>query len=398
MTLIRRVRRRARIGPGLVRAGLVVATLGAAGALGLAGPAQPASAATVLQPPSVPQSGAYVGAWVAPSDQLEPQLTRGISEEADQLDHFEAAIGRPLGFVHVFQSWTGVVENRGLNALSANGAIPMIDWAPPSESTGALVSIIDGQDDAQIVRYADQLIRYGRPVFLRWFWEFNFPNSSRSKSAFAGCHKLYGGTGTNAECFVAAWQRIYWIFKGNPAVDQAPPGNPPPPQGAYNVAFAWCPGIGGAYTIPTTSPYISDYYPGDNYVDWIGIDGYDRQTAPSAGGIDQVLVGSPGSPSNFYATWATHDKPMMLGETGAPLCTTGGPQNSCTSYSGDVQSTFLADLETQLPTQFPLIHAVGYFDTASNATVWTLQNEPGSPGLTAFASMLAMPYFSFIDP
>ena len=345
-----------------------------------------------------------------PSKELVPPLINGggdIDVEIDQLNHFEAALGRPLGFVEVFQNWVGPIQNRGLNALSATGAIPMINWAPPNNSTDNLGSIISGADDAQITHYADQLIRYGRPVFLRWFWEFNFPNAPRDKAAYAGCAAAGYPKGVNGDygaCYAAAWQRIYWIFKGNtnPASGQTPPPGDPTPQGAYNVAFVWCPGAGGSFMVPppngSNQPYIGDFFPKDPYVDWIGVDGYDRLTTPAAGGIDQVLTGTAASPSKFYSTWAGYGKPMMVGETGASLCKTGGPNNACADYSGDVQASFLTDMAAKLQAKYPLIHAVGYFDSSTNSNVWTLADEPGSPGLTALATIMATPYFSFVDP
>jgi hypothetical protein len=288
--------------------------------------------ASGLTPPAIPSTGAYLGAFVGPN-QSDTVAQSDIRIELSEMGTFEGTIGRPLGLVHVFQDWRNPVRNSALAAFAGTGAIPVIDWGCIADA-----SVISGSQDAFITSYAKSLAAYGRPVFLRWFWEMNLTQLTRNK----GCLGTLGATG-----YVQAWQHIWNLFQA---------------AGAYNVSFVWCPSVQ-----TRTSP--TPYYPGDQYVGWIGFDGYDRDQDPTI--ITTQFV-------PFYDTWSTHDKPMMIAETGA---------------TSD-QATFLSDLAAALPTTFPGIKAVMYYDS-EGALNWTLTDATGNNGLSQFISMGQLPYFSY---
>ena len=149
--------------------------------------------------------------------------------------------------------------------------------------------------------------------------------------------------------YVAAWQHIYTLFHQ---------------VGATNVAFVWCPGLSaGLENMPS-------YYPGENYVDWIGIDGYlkDQNGASSFGELFH----------SWYAKFVADGKPLIVVETGAPP---------------DEQAAYFNDIGQSVPAQFPSLKAILYFDAAGNNGDWALTPA----GLSAFAQLLANPYFSIYE-
>lgn len=323
--------------PGRSLTVLVVAGLAVALATGpsLPGPTRPGTAGAAVvagPPPAVPTTGAYLGAFVVPHDN-QAVAQADIRLELDDLGDFDGAIGRPLGIAHVFQAWKSPVRTSLLAALAATGATPMVDWTCTSDA-----SIIDGSQDALITSYADALAAYGRPVFLRYFWEMNLVQLRRTQTCLAGL----GPAG-----FVQAWQHIWTIFQQ---------------QGATNVAFVWCPSV-------RDTTEAAAYYPGDTDVDWIGFDGYDRTQDPS-------IITSVYGP--FYQYWAPHGKPMVIGEVGA---TTD-------------QATFIQDLGNALPTTYPDIKAVLYYDSVARID-WTLTDSPGNAGFSAFVALGQTPYFEY---
>ena len=334
----RRSNARARARRLVVGAAAVVALAAATGAVTDAataapgGPVPHAAASGTLAQPAVPQHSAYLGAFVAPHVN-EDQAQSDVRLELAQLGNFDGAMGRSLGLVHVYQPWAMPVRASTLAALAATGATPFVDWTCTSDA-----SIINGSQDALITSYADSLKAYGRPVFLRWFWEMNLVNLPRT----SGCLGSLGAAG-----YIEAWQHIWTIFQN---------------EGAANVAFVWCPSINGGI-------YGSAYYPGDAYVDWIGWDGYDRTHSPS----ETIAQFQP-----FYAYWVTHGKPMVLGETGATTA----------------QAPYLAALATALPASFPQVRAVLYYDSKSTSD-WTLVDVPGDLGADQFATFAQIPYFGF---
>jgi beta-mannanase len=223
------------------------------------------------------------------------------------------------------------VQNQTLAAVAAYGAIPMVDWNCGDSDA----NVIAGVDDTMITGVALRLASYARPVFLRWYWEPNFPNSAKYRSCIG-----QGGT----DGYVAAWQHIWRIFQA---------------AGATNVAFVWNPGAAGDQTD------LLSYYPGNQYVDWIGIDGYDRKGtgAPTFGTVFRSI----------YTALAPFGKPMMVAETGA---TTDQP-------------AYLNGIAQVLPSQFPLFKALIYFDSFSNSN-WTFT----AGGLNQFSALARQSYFS----
>ena len=81
-------------------------------------------------------------------------------------------------------------------------------------------------------------------------------------------HRSYpwalGVNGNTAAEYVAAWKHVHAIFVRN---------------GATNVRWVWNPNTMGATTAATYLPLYWSLYPGDEYVDWLGLDIYN--TGPS---------------------------------------------------------------------------------------------------------------------
>jgi hypothetical protein len=307
--------------------------------------ASPASG-TASGKPAVPETGAYLGAWVNPApplktsdhkQQVQSGAVDGGAQEIAQLPAFTNQIQGHVQILHVYSEFTSPLPTTTLNAIESYGATPMLDW-----SCGNVADITAGQDDSMITKYADGLRSFGKPVFLRWYWEMNLSDQS---------HKKCGGSSDPA-AFVAAWRHIWAIFQS---------------QHADNVAFVWCPS-----GLPSKTP-ASAYYPGDSYVDWIGVDHYDDHGGTTTGtGAVSALFGS------WYSEWSGHGKPMMIGETGAPPADQAG---------------FLDGLRMALPVSYPDIKALVYFDSPGSAGKGPYNLQGG--GVAAFTTLANDSYFSY---
>ena len=222
-------------------------------------------------------------------------------------------------------------------------------------------AINNGSLDSYIMSYAEGLKTYGHPVFLKWFGEMNI--HGRVNSA---C-----GAQANPAAFVTAWQRIWDIFHGKLAVNGQT-------IDVSNVAFVWCPSSQDKN--PTED--AQNYYPGDQYVDWIGVDGYESTHLISSGDNFANIFGS------FYTQWSTHGKPIMIGETGAPEDNVSYP---------NAQQDYIADIINDVPREFPDIKAIEYFDSSGSEN-WTLGGNGTSStgtGLGAFITLAHTPYFDY---
>ncbi len=277
---------------------------------GLLGPDQPAGDQAGLAEvgDARGQKTIYWGALIAGSTygRDNPPWDEGA------IDQFEQNAGKPISILHWGQSWWRCQASCGyqefstqrpqFDAMRRRGIIPLVDWAAWDSSASrvdqprfALQKIIDGEHDAYIKRWAAAAREWGQPFFLRFNWEMNgdwFPWSERVN-------------GNRSGQYVQAWRHVHDIFRA---------------QGANNVTWVWCPNIVFPRAIP-----MDQLYPGDAYVDWTCLDGYNWGEGPPqndrwrsfseifAESYTQVLAIAPG-------------KPLMIGETASSEL--GGPRRS----------------------------------------------------------------------
>ncbi len=278
--------------------------------------------------PFIPPVGsAYLGAWVRP---LPVGNLTPVDQELSKLSSFNSGLNRSLSVVHVYQDWATPASTSTLQRVLASGGTPMIDWrCGPSNA-----DILAGRDDALITSFATELAQLKAPVFLRWFYEFNFPYSADYKSCMGGL----GPAG-----YAAAFRHIHALFTA---------------AGASNVSFVWCIASSGQ-----DQDWIK-YYPGPAYVDWIAVDGYMRNSTTYTAGSFAQRFGA------WYSTFASFGKPMMITETAA--------------LSG-AQGQYLAEVKSLLDTGYPMIRGVVYFDAPGKGG--TFQYTLDASGYSAFQAM-----------
>jgi endoglucanase len=118
------------------------------------------------------------------------------------------------------------------------GRIPLVNWEPAGIDFN---SIVNGSLDATINARANGAKALNGRFFLDFAAEMNGDEA---------------WSGNNAPLYVAAYKHIHDLFTA---------------AGATNVIWAWCPNVTDTNG---TNKTTMDYYPGDAYVDWTGVDGY----------------------------------------------------------------------------------------------------------------------------
>jgi hypothetical protein len=282
----------------------------------------------------VPTSGVMLGAF-AQTDGLD------IAASTAKL---EQQIGRPLRIAGHYYNWDdafpGAPERRDARA----GRLSMVTWWGVS-----LARITSGAEDAVIAARARSVKAFGRPVFLRWGAEMN-----GDWYAWSGARN-----GADPSMFVRAWQRIHDIFAR---------------AGVRNAIWVWAPNAqsrpGG--TDPASWNNWRRYYPGDAYVDWVGIDGYNF--GPYTGSWEPFgeIMGP------VYADYAA-TKPIMIAETGS------------VEQGGD-KAAWIDDARTWVK-HHRGIRAFVWFDTnrSSSGIDWRIDSSPAS--LDAFRRLARDPAF-----
>ena len=268
-----------------------------------AGYAAPPRAAGRLAPPT----GALFGTHSEDSHD-------GAIPDDQKIVETEAAMGRRLDinnsyygdFDGIAEDWEpGNPNKRGLSKLAfwdvEQGRIPLVGWG-----CGRSSEIAAGGKDDVIRRTAEAMKAFGHEFFMRYCWEMD--GNKRSSTV---------GSPTQ---FIAAWRRIHGIFKE---------------VGADNVVWVWCGNAAHFKRQNDGGHWAFDYYPGDEYVDWISSDGYNWGVSDrNSGGdrwrgfveiYDEFMVWArstgtkpAGAPSDFPEVFPnkTQVKPIMIGEYG----------------------------------------------------------------------------------
>jgi hypothetical protein len=284
--------------------------------------------------PAAPDQGVLFGSHVKTGGSAAAQKS-GVQA-------LEAELGRTLAIDHYYHPWTDPFPTTREQWDFDNGRIPMISWAKTPVD-----QIVDGSQDAFIRSRADAIAALGQPLFIRWFWEME------------GKRNL--GISESPALYIAAFQRIVTIFRQ---------------EGATNVGWVWCPDASNF-----GNGTAQQYYPGDDYVDWVCADGYDWYMKPGDSDSSFKTVFK-----SFYAWAITTGKPIMVGEYGVM---DGGPTDRKASWVDAARDT--------LKTADTAIDAVVYFNSYGNDDDgvyhdWRMDTSASS--LNAFALMGADPYFN----
>ena len=194
----------------------------------------------------------------------QPQsVALGIAaDEVAGLDDFAAAAGRTGDVYTWFQAWAGepAFDAARATAAASRGALPLLTWEPWSPGGGAdqpaysLARIVEGGFDAYIATVARQIRSWNATLGLRFMHELNAP------------HYPWGAgvNGNSPADAVAAWKHVRGIFRQ---------------EGATNVLWFWAPNVHAEGTAA-----YAPLYPGDEWVDWVGLDGYNGGTELAWGG------------------------------------------------------------------------------------------------------------------
>ena len=244
-----------------------------------------------------------------------------------------------------------------MTALRDAGAIPFLNWSsqssPLSTSQPAfrLAKVAAGAYDAYVRRFALEVKAWGQPFFLRFDWEMNRPWFPWGLGA--------NGNGSSPATYVQAWRHVHDIFTSVGA----------------KATWVWCPYIDPA----GASGSLAGLYPGNRYVDWTCLDGYNFGTAEGVSSHWQSFA-SLFAPSYHAITGSiAPGKPMIIGEVAS-------------AEGGGSKPAWIRDMLQQIPTRFPKIRAWLWFD-ATNVQAGgrdaTLPLESSPASLASFSNFVA---------
>ena len=268
---------------------------------------------------------------------------------AAQVREVEHLLGRQIRLVNFYSGWAyPSFDARALDSIDALGAVPEVTWEPWNYRLGtkqhlyALSRIVAGNFDGFIRSWAKAAAAWGRPLLLRFAQEMN------------GDWYPWGAAvnGNKPNEYVLAYRHIHNIFRA---------------VGATNVIWIWSPNVlypGGVN--------LSSVYPGNAYVSWIGVDGYNWGTSvPRKGGWRSptaVFVPTLDALKRVAPT-----KPIMISETAS-------------AEQGGSKAAWITEL-FKLLTHYPSVQAVSWFNYEKKGTDWQITSSEAS--VRAMANSLA---------
>jgi beta-mannanase len=223
-----------------------------------------------------------------------------------------------------------------------------------------LSDILAKKRDSEFKTWFSAAAQYKKPFFFRWSWEMN-----------GKWFKPYGEeAATSPELYVKVWQHIHDIAEE---------------QGATNITWVWCPNVSFE-----GSTSLSALYPGNAYVDWTCMDGYNRGNNPiNPEGWKSFSTIFSTTYSELLST--APSKPIMIGEVAST-------ENH--NFPSELKPEWIArGFGNTLAGQFPKIRALVWFnwniedpEGSGNRWDWPIESSPASQA--SFSNVISSPYFT----
>lgn len=226
---------------------------------------------------------------------------------------FESHTGKKVAVVAVHQNFT-VWDPSPVEHAYSRGAFSL--QTVGLESGASIAAINSGSWDAKIDAFAAQLAAYKRPIMIRPWWEFN----GNWGYPWQTSH------GTTPAAYAQAWRRFRTRCDA---------------KGATNLTWVWCPNIwsgsgGPADPLP--------WYPGSQFVDWIGLDGYNKGTGSQS--FDSLYSHAYAELQKYMPT-----KPIIVCEIA-----------SHEFAQPSIKANWITDTLTRIPTNYPKIKGLLWYN------------------------------------
>ncbi|MDQ2867937.1 MAG: beta-mannanase [Verrucomicrobiota bacterium] len=293
----------------------------------------------------LPEHGVYTGAYIDFGD-AEDTVALELIEE------FESMVGKHQAIIASSSYWGEQdFPMANLNMIWRHGALPLVFWSPWDEpyeqdkgpDKFSLNAILAGTWDNYIDRWADSAKAFGHPMIVSFGNEMNGNWFPWSGWFYGAGKKTSEGKWEGPERYKAAYRYV---------VDRARA------RGAKNIQWMF---HTNNYSYPLdTWNFAPAYYPGKDYVDWLGLSVYGQQFKDE---------GNPDIPS--LVDWPYKemcgldpDKPVMIAE----WATGDFPH----SFNGGVtKPEWISHALDDFRTRYPRIKAAVYWHER-----W--QNEDGT--------------------
>ena len=277
------------------------------------------------------------------------------------MEQLEAGLRYKFPIISFYSAWgdkpTQQFPLRMCETIHQMGSVPLITWEPwvvdfderlrpnlppvAEREYASLAAIARGEYDFYLVNWAKAAAAYRKPVMIRFAHEMNDP------------YRYPWGpqNGNKPDDFVAAWRHVHLVFQK---------------MGATNVLWIWSPHI--------SMPWFEYYFPGPEYVDWIGVGVLNYGDVASWSrwwSFHQIL-------EKAYPTLLRLQKPIMISEFGT------------LASGGDMSEWYRQAFYHITHTYSRGVRAVIFFNQPNDITIspnfplnWTVTQSPKAKDVVA---------------
>lgn len=277
-----------------------------------------------------------LGAWV--------DHAFGTRDEPVKVDDFTALVGRKPEMILLYEPLdTAPYRPTRVDDIVNRGITPNI-----SLSVASLSTLNAGGYDTNIDAWAAGMATHNRRIILRPLWEMNL---------IAYEWGVVGPSAHTPTEYISGFQRIVNRFNA---------------QGVTKAEWVFCP-----YSMnPQPQIRFESVYPGDEYVDWLGLDTYNWGT--SSPGFTWITILEMALGSYQQLQQIAPSKPVFINEIG------------CAEAGGDKAAWINNTFHTDLPRYMPNLRCITWFHQ-NKETDWRVNSSAGA--LTAYQSVTASPRY-----
>jgi hypothetical protein len=314
---------------------ILISVLCAAGTVLAAGCASAAKAEPAQQVQAEEEGGD--GAWIGLFSMKGPE------DMAETLS-LEHRLGRRFATLMWFTDFDHPFPAQAAENAWAAGSVPNITWEPWFWNENEKIHLADinaGAWDGYISEWGAAAAKFGKPLLVRWGHEFNgdwYPWGTAKN-------------GQDPQNYVQAFRRVHDLVVG---------------AGAKNVVWVWCPNAGTVPAAEWNDPLAA--YPGDDYVDWIALDGFDFDGNASFADIFSKI---------YVEVIQKFAKPIYIGEF-------------ATGRTGSEKAAWLEEMHDALASRFPGIKGIVYFSMKKERE-WQLDDSPEA--FTGAKEVISRPFY-----
>ncbi|MFH0863835.1 MAG: glycosyl hydrolase [Candidatus Gottesmanbacteria bacterium] len=283
------------------------------------------------------------------------------------VDQYTEEVGKKPAFAWFSVKWQNVntgayqqFDPRLLDQFRTRGIMPGLNWDASkgpalnkNQPDFSWKAIASGKHDTYIQQVATAAAAYHYPFLVRVLAEMN-------GNWYPWGYSVNGNT--NPADFVTAWKHIVDIFRSN---------------GATNVQFVYCQSVLEASKINSHLDVLKQVYPGDDYVDWIALDGYANSRNQWRSLKDEF------QPSYQLLT-SFSTRPLIFYEVGA-----AENPNDPMVKANWITKGFL----TTIPEEFPKVVAVAWFNSHDDRNIDNYAVDTSQNALNAWKQVILSPLY-----